>query len=90
MAIAKSKREPKPPRRPKLMFAQYPTPPEIHSIIRTTWYKNGKTTDVDELQLVEGKDATEVFHYLVGGALNQGCDVMVMTAYAPEDLGVPL
>ena len=84
------KHEPKPPRRPKFTFAQYPVPPEVHSIIRTTWYKNGKTVEVDEVQIMEAPDATDAFHYLCGGALRQGCDVTVLTTYEPEELGVPV
>jgi len=86
----KPKREPRPPRRPRLSFAQFPIPPEVHSIIRTTWYKNGRTVEVDEIQLLEYDDVMDVFHYVVGGALRHGCDVTVMTTYAPADLGVPL
>jgi hypothetical protein len=90
VAVAnKSKREPRPPRRPKLLFAQYPVDPDIHSVIRTTWYKNGRPTEVDEIQLVECPDALGVFHYYVGGALKQGADVTILTSYAPADLGVP-
>jgi hypothetical protein len=85
----KPKREPRPPRRPKFTFAQYPVPPEVHSIIRTTWYKNGKTVEVDEIRVMECPDAINVFHYLCGGALKQGCDVTVLTTYEPEELGVP-
>lgn len=89
VAIAKSRPEPKPPRRPRLTFAQYPIPDEIHSIIRTTWYKHGKTVEVDEIQLEECPDALGVFQYIVGGALKRGCDVTILTVYSPQDLGVP-
>jgi hypothetical protein len=68
---------------------QFAIPPEVHSIIRTTWYKNGRTVEVDEIKLLEYDDVTEVFHYVVGGALQRGCDVTIMTAYSPKDLGVP-
>ncbi len=81
--------KPKPPRRPTLNFIQNAVPDEIHSIIRTTWFKNGKAIEVDQLFLLEDESALEVFHYLVGGALRQGCDVSVMTTYSPEALGVP-
>lgn len=84
------KREPRPPRRPRFAFTQYQIPPEVHSIIRTTWYKNGRTVEVDEIQVMECPDALNVFHYLCGGALRQGCDVTVLTTYEPEELGVPM
>lgn len=90
VAITKSKSDPKPPRRPQLTFAQFPVPPEVHSIIRTTWYKNGRTVEVDEIQLLEYDDVTEVFHYVVSGALQRGCDVTILTTYSPHDLGVPV
>jgi hypothetical protein len=64
-------------------------PEEVHSVIRTTWYRNGKTVEVDEIQVLECADATEIFHYVCGGALRQGCDVTVLTTYSPEALGVP-
>ena len=83
------KPEPRPPRRPRFAFSQYPVPPEVHSIIRTTWYKNGKTVEVDEIQVMECPDALNVFHYVCGGALRRGCDVTVLTTYEPEELGVP-
>ncbi len=85
----KPKREPRPPRRPRFTFSQYPVPDEVHSIIRTTWYRNGKTVEVDEIQVLECPDANDIFHYVCGGALRQGCDVTVLTTYPPEALGVP-
>jgi len=81
--------KPKPPRRPTFNFVQNVVPDEIHSIIRTTWFKNGRAIEVDQLFLMEDEQATEIFQYLVGGALRQGCDVTVMTTYSPEALGVP-
>jgi len=64
-------------------------PDAVHSIIRTTWYRNGKTVEVDEIQVMECDDATDIFHYVCSGALRQGCDVTVLTTYPPEALGVP-
>ena len=91
MATTKQRKpEPRPPRRPRFTFAQYPVPPEIHSIIRTTWYRNGKTVEVDEIQLMEAPNVLDAFHYLCGGALRNGCDVTVLTTYEPQELGVPV
>jgi hypothetical protein len=87
--VTKASLKPKPPRRPTFNFVQNVVPDEIHSIIRTTWFKNGRAIEVDQLFLMEDEQATEIFHYLVGGALRQGCDVTVMTTYSPEALGVP-
>jgi hypothetical protein len=64
-------------------------PEEVHSIIRTTWYRNGKTVEVDEIQVPECPDAIDIFHYVCGGALRRGCDVTVLTTHSPEALGVP-
>lgn len=91
MGIAKSRKPdpPRPPRKPCLTFAIYPVPDEIHSVIRTVWYKSGRVVEVDEIQLEECSDAINVFQYVVGGALRSGCDVTVLTTYSPEDLGVP-
>jgi hypothetical protein len=89
VAVADTKPKPKPPRRPTFNFVQSVVPDEIHSIIRTTWFKNGRAIEVDQLFLMEDEGALEVFQYLVGGALRQGCDVTVMTTYSPEALGVP-
>jgi hypothetical protein len=87
--VTKASLKPKPPRRPTFNFVQNVVPDEIHSIIRTTWFKNGRAIEVDQLFLMEDEQATEIFQYLVGGALRQGCDVTVMTTYSPEALGVP-
>ena len=92
MGIAKSRKSepPRPPRKPRLTFAIYPVPDEIHSVIRTSWYKSGKIVEIDEIQLEECPDVLNVFHHLVGGALQRGCDVTVLTTYNPHDLGVPV
>lgn len=89
VGIAKSRPEPRPPRRPTLAFAQFPVQDDVHSVIRTVWYKNGRLVEVDELQLMECGDALTVFQWIVGQALRQGADVTVLTTYAPADLGVP-
>jgi hypothetical protein len=89
VAVADAKPKPKPPRRPTFNFVQNVVPDEIHSIIRTTWFKNGRAIEVDQLFLMEDEGVLEVFQYVVGGALRQGCDVTVMTTYSPEALGVP-
>jgi hypothetical protein len=84
----KTKREPRPPRRPTLSVTQCSIPDEIHSIIRTSWFKNGRMVEVDEVQVPECDDARDAFQYVVGGALKRGCDVCVMTTYPPEALGI--
>ena len=80
---------PKPPRRPTLGFTTGPLPDEIHSIVRLTWYRGGRPVEVDQFQIDECEDAEHIFHYTVGQCLRQGADVCVLTAYTPEQLGVP-
>ena len=88
MATSSSK-SPKPPRKPTLGYTVGPLPDEIHSIVRLTWFKNGRVIEVDQFQLDEAPDATETFQYTVGQALRNGLDVCVLTTYPPEALGVP-
>lgn len=88
-SMSKAGTKPKPPRRPTFNLITGTVPQEIHSIIRTTWFKNGRAVEVDQLFLMEDEGALEVFQYLVGGALRQGCDVSVLTSHTPDTLGVP-
>lgn len=84
----KSKREPKPPRRPTLCYTVGVVPDEIHSVIRTSWFRKGRPVEIDEIQIVECEDSTRIFHYVVGQALRQGADVSVLTTYPAHILGV--
>lgn len=87
-----SKTPPKPPKRPRkpmLMYTVGPIPDHIHSIIRTSWYKQGRPVEIDEFQIMECDEATNAFHWMVGRALKQGADVSVLTTYEAEELGVP-
>jgi hypothetical protein len=85
----KPKREPRPPRRPTLCYTVGNVPDEIHSIVRTSWFRKGKPVEVDEIQIFECGDSTRIFHYVVGQALRQGADVSVLTTYPAHILGVP-
>ncbi len=89
VAVTDSRPKPRPPRRPTFSFIQNTVPDDVHSVIRTTWFKNGRVVEVDQIVLPESEDSLDVFQYIVGGALRQGCDVTVMTTYSPEALGVP-
>jgi hypothetical protein len=84
-----SKSKPTPPRRPTLGFTTGATPDEIHSIVRLSWFQAGRAVEVDEFQIAECEDADQIFHYTVGQALRNGADVCVLTAYTPDQLGVP-
>jgi hypothetical protein len=70
-----------------LSVTQCSIPDDIHSIIRTSWFKNGQTIEVDEVRVPECDDAIEAFQHFVGGALKRGCDVCVMTTYPPKPWG---
>jgi hypothetical protein len=80
----------KPPRRPTLGYVVGDIPFELLAIVRVSWYRRGMAYEIEEYQIEESQDATEEFHYLVGGALRQGADVCVLTQYQPEELGVPV
>jgi len=90
VAVAdKSKPEPRPPRRPTLCYTVGSVPDEVHSIVRTSWFRKGRPVEVDEIQIIECGDSTRIFHYVVGQALRQGADVSVLTTYPAHVLGVP-
>jgi hypothetical protein len=57
--------------------------------VRTTWYKNGRADEVDQVILYEdGQNGFDAFAALVGSALNRGANVSIRSGYAPEDLGI--
>ena len=87
--VMSSATAPRPPRRPTLGFTTGPLPDEIHSIVRLTWYKEGRPVEVDQFQIDECDEAEHIFHYAVGQSLRQGANVCVLTAYSAEQLGVP-
>lgn len=82
-------RQPRPPRRPTLAYMTAAVPDEVFAVVRTSWFKQGKTYEVDEFSIMECDDAQNIFHYTVGQALRQGADVSVMSLYPPEALGIP-
>lgn len=79
----------RPPRRPTLGYTVGVIPDELHSIVRLTWFKNGKPIEVEQFEVPECDDATAIFHGSVGQALRLGADVCVLSMYPPEELGVP-
>lgn len=81
--------EPKKPRKQELDYTVCNLPEEILAIVRTTWYKNGKPDEVDQVILYEdGQNGYDAFAALVGSALNRGANVSIRSGYAPEDLGI--
>lgn len=82
--------QPESPRVPTLGFNTGVIPSRLHSIVRLSWLKAGKTVEVDEFRIPESEQARDVFQYTVGQALRHGADVCVLTTYQPEELGVPV
>ena len=81
--------EPKKPRKQELDYTVCNLPQEILAIVRTTWYKNGRADEVDQVILYEdGQNGFDAFAALVGSALNRGANVSIRSGYAPEDLGI--
>lgn len=81
--------EPRKPRKQELDYTVCNLPQEILAIVRTTWYKNGKADEVDQVILYEdGQNGFDAFAALVGSALNRGANVSIRSGYAPEDLGI--
>ena len=82
--------EPKKPRRQELDYTMCKLPVEILAIIRTTWYKNGKPDEVDEIVLLEdGQNGFDAFAAVVRTALTRGANVSIRSQYKPEQLGIP-
>ena len=81
--------EPKKPRRQELDYTMCKLPVEILAIIRTTWYKNGKPDEVDEIVLLEdGQNGFDAFAAVVRTALTRGANVSIRSQYKPEQLGI--
>lgn len=81
-------RPPKPPRKPKLHFAVSKLRRRVHSVVRTTWFRQGVPVEVDQITIEEGPDADATFDYYIGQALRQGADVSVLSTKTPEELGI--
>lgn len=81
--------EPRKPRKQELDYTVCNLPEEILAIVRTTWYKDGRADEVDQVILYEdGQNGYDAFAALVGSALNRGANVSIRSGYAPEDLGI--
>ena len=82
--------EPKKPRRQELDYTMCKLPDEILAIVRTTWYKQGKADEVDEIVLLEdGQNGFDAFAAVVRTALTRGANVSIRSQYKPEQLGIP-
>ena len=81
--------EPRKPRKQELDYTMCKLPDEILAIIRTTWYKNGKPDEVDEIVLLEdGQNGYEAFAAVITTALTKGASVSIRSQYKPEQLGI--
>lgn len=56
--------------------------------MRLSWYRHGRVKHVEEAQLMECDDGLLVLQHIVSKALEQGVDVTLICAYAPEDVGL--
>ena len=81
--------EPKKPRKQELDYTVCKLPAEILAIIRTTWYKEGKADEVDEIVLLEdGQNGYDAFACIVQTSLLRGANVSIRSGYKPEQLGI--
>jgi len=87
--VSTAKSKPKPPRRPTLAVINAAVPDDVFALIRMSWFKQGRSVEVEEFRIFECDEAYAIFHGTVGQALRQGADVSVMTTYSAETLGIP-
>ena len=80
--------KPRPPRRPTLCYCHCDIPDEVLAVMRLSWYKHGRVKHIEEALLMESKDGLLVLQHIVTEALEQGVDVTLICAYAPEDVGL--
>lgn len=64
-------------------------PDEVLAIIRTTWYKDDRADNVDEVVLMEdGQRGYDAFDAIVSAGVVGGANVSIQSAYNPQDLGI--
>lgn len=64
-------------------------PDDILAVVRTTWYRDGKPDEVDEITLLEdGQNGFDAFASVVQSALRRGANVSIRSQYKPEHLGI--
>lgn len=80
--------KPRPPRRPTLCYCHGEIPDEVLAVMRLSWYKHGRVKHIEEAALMESDDGLLVLQHIVTEALEQGVDVTLLCAYAPEDVGL--
>lgn len=82
--------KPKPPRRPTLCYCHGEISDEVLAVMRLSWYKHGRVKHIEEAAIMESDDGLLVLQHIVTAALEQGVDVTLICAYAPEDVGLVL
>ena len=81
--------EPKKPRKQELDYTMCQLPDDILAVVRTTWYRDGKPDEVDEITLLEdGQNGFDAFASVVQSALRRGANVSIRSQYKPEQLGI--
>ena len=81
--------EPKKPRKQELDYTMCQLPDDILAVVRTTWYRDGKPDEVDEITLLEdGQNGFDAFASVVQSALRRGANVSIRSQYKPEHLGI--
>jgi hypothetical protein len=77
------------PRKQQLTVLQKPLADRIFAVVRCTWFREGKEYEVEEMQLEEDVEHVEfVFHELIERCLRAGADVLVMSPFPAEEIGI--
>jgi hypothetical protein len=77
------------PRKQQLTVLQKPLADRIFAVIRCTWFRDGKEYEVEEMQLEKNVEHVEfVLHELIERCLRAGADVLVMSPFPAEEIGI--
>lgn len=73
------------PRKQQLSISTKALAEPIFAVVRVSWFKNGRESQIDEVQLDEGIDNVEaVLETVIKNALEAGADVSVITTAPAE------
>ena len=77
------------PRKQQLTVLEKPLADRIFAVIRCTWFRDGREYEVEEMQLEEDVEHVEfVLHELIERCLRAGADVLVMSPFPAEEIGI--
>ena len=77
------------PRKQQLTVLQKPLADRIFAVVRCTWFRDGKEYEVEEMQLEKDVEHVEfVLHELIERCLRAGADVLVMSPFPAEEIGI--